>query len=426
MVFEEGPRADVLVADLHALLPVRAVRAGRHAPLGRAVGVDHRQAGLGHVGGEGGVPEDLLRDLALRRHRAGLGERHAGGFRRRVLLQPVDVLGQRVDRRRPVGVAAARDRRAQRRAARRHADAPLVHRHAVGDAVVAGAGHRQPRIGEAPAQRRVLLAVVHVAVDRLAVDLLHVVGEEVGDVLVGGPVHRHAQLVAVLVLELVLQVVAREQVGAEPVQVGELLVGQLVQLAVRRGGEAGADEVLQVEPGVGELLARAGHVVGQRHDLAVAVVRADQVGVVDPAVVDRLARLHRGLQLLDDVAFLDQVVLDLDAGDLREGLGQRLGLVLVGVIVSETTEISLTPLACSLPAASMNHFISAVCCSLLSVVGWNSLSIHLVAIAEPPPRQTAGQPRAWSTRWRQSLALARPLPSCRRRSASSRPPRRAR
>jgi hypothetical protein len=96
-----------------------------------------------------------------------------------------------------------------------------------------------------------------VAIDRLAVDRLHVVGEELGDVLVGAPVQRHAQVIAVLGLELVLEVLAGEQVGAEPVQVGELLVGQLVQLAVRRGGEAGADEVLDVEPGFGELLALA-------------------------------------------------------------------------------------------------------------------------------------------------------------------------
>src|SRR6185436_14771341 len=53
------------------------------------------------------------------------------------------------------------------------------------------------------------------------------------------------------------------------------------------------------------------------------------------------------------------------------------------VIVSETTEISLTPLACSFLAASMNHFISAACWSLLSVDGWNSLSIHFFASASP-------------------------------------------
>ena len=64
--------------------------------------------------------------------------------------------------------------------------------------------------------------------------------------------------------------------------------------------------------------------------LLVAEMRADQVGIVDPGVVDVLAGLHLGLDLLDDVAFLDEVVRDLDAGDLGEGLGQRLGLVFVG------------------------------------------------------------------------------------------------
>ncbi len=51
------------------------------------------------------------------------------------------------------------------------------------------------------------------------------------------------------------------------------------------------------------------------------------------------------------------------------------------VIVSETTEISFTPLACSFFAASMNQAISAVCCSLDSVEGWNSASIHFLAAA---------------------------------------------
>ncbi|EWS64695.1 hypothetical protein Y695_02056 [Hydrogenophaga sp. T4] len=51
------------------------------------------------------------------------------------------------------------------------------------------------------------------------------------------------------------------------------------------------------------------------------------------------------------------------------------------VMVSDTTEISFTPLALSLAAASMNHFISAACWSLLRVEGWNSLSIHFLAAA---------------------------------------------
>ena len=331
VVLEEGPAAHVLVAVLHALLPVRAVGAGGHAPLGCAVGVHHGQARLGHVGREGGVPEDLLGDLALRGHRAGFAEGHAHGFLGRVLLHPVHVLGERVDSGWRVGRTATGHAGAHRGAlVVSHANAPFIDGQAVGRANVGSTGHRQPRIGETPAQRWVLLAVVHVAVDGLAVDLLDVVGEELGDVFVGGPVQWHAQVVAVLGLELVLDVLALKQVGAEPVQVGKLLVGQLVHLSIRPGGELGADVVLDVDAGVGPLLACAAHVVGQVQDLAVAVVGADQVGVRNPAVVNRLARLHGGLQLLDHVAFLDQVVLDGDARDFSEGLGQGLGFVFVG------------------------------------------------------------------------------------------------
>ncbi len=152
-----------------------------------------------------------------------------------------------------------------------------------------------------------------------------------GDVLVRGPVHRHAQLVAVLLLEALLQLRRAEPVLPEPVQVGELLVGQLVHLPVRRRDEALAHEVVDVQRGQRHVLALARHEVRQRHHEAVAQVRADQVAVVHVHVVDALARLHLRLQLLDDVAFLDQVVLDLDASDLLEGLGQRLRLVDVGV-----------------------------------------------------------------------------------------------
>ena len=55
------------------------------------------------------------------------------------------------------------------------------------------------------------------------------------------------------------------------------------------------------------------------------------------------------------------------------------------VIVSDTTEISFTPLALQLlAAASMNHFISAICWSLDRVDGWNSLSTHFCAVASAP------------------------------------------
>ncbi|MNZ79379.1 hypothetical protein D3C78_979810 [compost metagenome] len=210
------------------------------------------------------------------------------------------------------------------------ADPPLVHRQAVRYAFIASACHGEPGIGETPTQRRVFLAVIHVPVNALAVDFLDVFAEEFGDVFIGRPVHRYAQLVAVLFLELGLQVRTLEPVGAEPVQVGELLVGQLIDLAVRRGGEGDADEVLDVQGRRGEVLALVGHQVGDRFGLAVTEVCTDQVRVVDPAVIDVLVRLHLGLQFFHHVAFLQQVVGQLDPGDFAEGLGQHLGLVLVG------------------------------------------------------------------------------------------------
>ncbi len=94
-------------------------------------------------------------------------------------------------------------------------------------------------------------------IDGLAVDVLDVVGEELGDVLVGAPVQWHTQVVAILRFELVLDVLALEQVGTEPVEVGKLLGRQLVELAVRPGRELKADEVLEVQSRIGPLLAGA-------------------------------------------------------------------------------------------------------------------------------------------------------------------------
>src|SRR6185295_19149131 len=51
------------------------------------------------------------------------------------------------------------------------------------------------------------------------------------------------------------------------------------------------------------------------------------------------------------------------------------------VIVSDTTAISVTPLALSLAAASANHLSSAACSSLFRVEGWNS-SIHFLAASD--------------------------------------------
>ena len=57
---------------------------------------------------------------------------------------------------------------------------------------------------------------------------------------------------------------------------------------------------------------------------------ADQVGVVDVGVIDVLPGLHLSLQLLNDVALLNQIVGDLEPGDLSEGLGEHLGLIGMG------------------------------------------------------------------------------------------------
>jgi hypothetical protein len=75
-------------------------------------------------------------------------------------------------------------------------------------------------------------------------------GEELGDVLIGRPVDRHAEVVAVFGLEVGLVLLVVEPVVAEPVEVRELLVGQLVELAVRAGGELRPDEIVDIEVGL--------------------------------------------------------------------------------------------------------------------------------------------------------------------------------
>ena len=56
-------------------------------------------------------------------------------------------------------------------------------------------------------------------------------------------------------------------------------------------------------------------------------VGADQVAVVDVAVIEVAVGLHLGLDRLHHLALAEDLVVDLDAGDLLERLGQRLGFV---------------------------------------------------------------------------------------------------
>ena len=183
----QGPGPHILIADLCTFRPVGAVRRGGHAPFRRAVLVHHRRAGFDRRSSEGGVPEHLLGNFALGRNWPSFRERHAhrGGWC--ILLQPLDRLGHRIDSSCVVRRTATRDAGTDWLGLFVHTNAPFVHRQAVRLTLVAHAGHRHPRVGVAPAERGVLLAVVHVAPDRgRPAHVGHVSpGEELGDILIG-------------------------------------------------------------------------------------------------------------------------------------------------------------------------------------------------------------------------------------------------
>ena len=129
-----------------------------------------------------------------------------------------------------------------------------------------------------------------------------------------------------MLLERRLEFRPLEPVVAEPVEVGELLVGKLIQLAVGECRERQADEIVQIEVRIGDFLAVVRHEIGQRaaDDVVVARMRADEVGVVHPEIIDRLARRNLDLDLVDQQPFIHHFMVDLDAGDVGERLGQRL------------------------------------------------------------------------------------------------------
>ncbi len=63
------------------------------------------------------------------------------------------------------------------------------------------------------------------AIYSFPVNFLDFVREEFGDILIGRPVDRYTQLIAVDFFKLCFQFWAFEPVIAEPVEIGELLVG---------------------------------------------------------------------------------------------------------------------------------------------------------------------------------------------------------
>src|SRR3546814_1564772 len=68
------------------------------------------------------------------------------------------------------------------------------------------------------------------------------------------------------------------------------------------GGERLADEVVDVEVRIGDVLALAGHEVGEVHRKLQTRVGADQIGVVDVGVVEVAPRLHLSLHRLHHLA----------------------------------------------------------------------------------------------------------------------------
>mmetsp|Transcript_22310 Transcript_22310/g.35555 ORF Transcript_22310/g.35555 Transcript_22310/m.35555 type:complete len:444 (+) Transcript_22310:619-1950(+) len=332
--FQEGPGPNVLIANLLTGFPIGAMRAGGHPPQWVAFGVHGVIAfrlRLDHVGGKGGIPEDLLGHVALGQCRQGLVEvvrRRTGGC---IGAQPFVPFADRVDRCWTVGGTTAGDRCASRvTGAFFHADAPFVDWHTVWFTFGARASHRQPCVGHTPAKVRRAFTVVHVTVDIDAVDVLHVFGEEFSNVFIGGPVYRHAKVIAIFGFEGVLQIGAVKPVFAEPVEVRELLVWKLIQITVRPGGELGSHKVIQIEGRGGACRPVACHLVAQVVGQLQTGVCPDQVGVVDVAVIEVPLGLHLCLYSLHHFALAEDLVVDLDAGDFFKGLGQNFGLVTVG------------------------------------------------------------------------------------------------
>jgi hypothetical protein len=110
-----------------------------------------------------------------------------------------------------------------------------------------------------------------------------------------------------------------------------LLVGKLIQFAVGECTERQSNEVFEIKIRIGDFLALAGHEVGKRaaDDIVVAGMRSDEVRIVHPEVVDRLTGLDFDFDLVDEQTLVHHLVIDLNAGDLGEGLGQGLRLIFV-------------------------------------------------------------------------------------------------
>ncbi len=198
----------------------------RHPPQRLAVRAHHRTAQLVKrvIREPGDVLENSLGNVAPRGLRSRIHPAPPLGLWWRVCIQPFNILGQRIHRRRPVCRPATRHRCPHRYSVA-DPNAPLIDRQSIGQAHVSHSGYRQPRICKPPSQRRRLFAIVQMPIHLLAIYFS--ARKERGDILIRRPVQRHTQFIAILPLELALQIRTREPIVPEPVQVGELLVRQL-------------------------------------------------------------------------------------------------------------------------------------------------------------------------------------------------------
>ena len=110
-----------------------------------------------------------------------------------------------------------------------------------------------------------------------------------------------------------------------------MLIRQLIKLPVGKCRERQTDEVLEVKAGIRDILAIVGHEIGKRSadDVVIAGMRADEVGIVHPEIVNRFPGLDFHLDLVDQLALVEQFVTDLNARDVGEGLRENLQFVIV-------------------------------------------------------------------------------------------------
>jgi len=117
---------------------------------------------------------------------------------------------------------------------------------------------------------------------------------------------------------------------AEPIKIGELLIRQLIELAVRARREGLSDEIVDIKRRQCHVSAFAGHPIGKVRRELQARMRSNQVRVVDVGIIQIAVGLHLSLHGLDDFALTQQLMVHFDAGNFLKRLRQRLRLISVG------------------------------------------------------------------------------------------------